>query len=47
MRRCLGPCGQMFLSEWNGERQCRHCKDSQAYKDGENRPCTVHLGGRV
>ncbi len=26
MRRCLGPCGQMFVSEWKGHRMCRACR---------------------
>ena len=25
MRRCLGPCGQMFVSEHIGHRMCRAC----------------------
>ena len=26
MRRCLGPCGQMIVSEWKGHRMCRACR---------------------
>ncbi len=26
MRRCLGPCGEMFVSEWKGHRMCRACR---------------------
>ncbi len=25
-RRCLGPCGQMFVSEWKGHRMCKSCR---------------------
>ncbi len=27
MRRCLGPCGQPFVSEHIGHRMCRRCRD--------------------
>ncbi len=27
LRKCLGPCGQMFVSEWKGHRMCRACRD--------------------
>ena len=47
MRRCLGKCGKMFRSDWNGERVCPNCKATQEFKDGENGPFKVHLGGRV
>ncbi len=30
LRRCLGPCGEMFTSEWIGERMCRACRSSAA-----------------
>ena len=26
LRKCLGPCGQMFVSEWKGHRMCRACR---------------------
>ncbi len=26
LRKCLGPCGQMFISEWKGHRMCRACR---------------------
>ncbi len=26
LRKCLGPCGQMFVSEWKGHRMCRPCR---------------------
>ncbi len=26
MRKCLGPCGQMFVSEHIGHRMCRSCR---------------------
>ncbi len=26
LRKCLGPCGQMFVSEWKGHRMCRTCR---------------------
>ena len=26
MRRCLGPCGQIFVSEHIGHRMCRACR---------------------
>ena len=26
LRKCLGPCGRMFVSEWNGHRMCRACR---------------------
>ncbi len=26
LRKCLGPCGQMFVSEWKGHRMCRVCR---------------------
>ena len=26
MRRCLGPCGEMFPSSWIGERMCKRCR---------------------
>ncbi|MDX9859739.1 MAG: hypothetical protein RBS99_02370 [Rhodospirillales bacterium] len=32
-RRCL-MCGQPFLSEWAGERVCRSCKSTAAWRTG-------------
>ena len=32
-RRCL-MCGQSFLSEWAGERVCRSCKSTAAWRTG-------------
>ncbi len=26
MRRCLGPCGELFVSEWVGHRMCKACR---------------------
>jgi len=28
-RKCLGPCGQPFMSSWSGERICQACKKLQ------------------
>ena len=25
MRKCLGPCGKMFMSKWIGNRMCHRC----------------------
>lgn len=33
IRRCL-MCGQPFLSEWAGERICRNCKGTAAWRTG-------------
>jgi hypothetical protein len=33
-RRCL-RCDTIFESEWAGERICRHCKSSYAWRSGE------------
>lgn len=33
-RKCLGFCGQEFDSEWNGERICKRCKDTAAWRSG-------------
>ena len=27
LRKCLGPCGEMFTSEHIGHRMCRRCRD--------------------
>jgi len=32
-RRCL-MCGQPFVSEWAGERVCRSCKSTAAWRTG-------------
>jgi hypothetical protein len=32
-RSCL-RCGTAFLSEWSGERVCRHCKGSAVWRAG-------------
>lgn len=32
-RRCL-LCGRSFLSEWAGERVCRNCKSTEAWRRG-------------
>ena len=32
-RRCL-MCGQSFESEWAGERVCRRCKSTEAWRRG-------------
>ena len=34
MRKCL-KCRDDFLSEWSGERVCKACKDTDAYKTGD------------
>ena len=33
LRRCL-MCGQDFESDWAGERICRKCKSTEAYRRG-------------
>jgi hypothetical protein len=33
LRRCL-MCGQNFESDWAGERICRKCKSTEAYRRG-------------
>jgi Zn finger protein HypA/HybF involved in hydrogenase expression len=32
-RRCLS-CGRSFPSEWAGERVCRNCKSTEAWRRG-------------
>ena len=43
-RPCLGPCGQMFTSEWIGHRMCDSCRQ-RAARIGMDR--SVSAGGRV
>ena len=33
LRRCL-MCGDEFLSEWSGNRICKRCKSSTAWRSG-------------
>jgi hypothetical protein len=33
LRRCL-RCDAEFHSEWSGERICRHCKGTSAWRNG-------------
>ncbi len=33
VRQCL-MCGESFTSEWAGERVCRHCKSTSAWRTG-------------
>jgi len=35
LRRCLGPCGEMFVSEHIGHRMCRACR-GHAERIGED-----------
>lgn len=37
IRKCLGECGQPFHSEWAGERVCKRCKSTEAWRRGEMR----------
>ena len=43
MRRCLGPCGEMFVSEHIGHRMCRACL---AHADRIGIDGTSFTGGR-
>ena len=37
LRKCLAPgCGEMFPSQWAGERICPTCKRGERYRDGGN-----------
>ncbi len=54
LRKCLGPCGQMFVSEWKGHRMCRACRghaqrvgidDSAAFAPPTGR--STGAGGRL
>jgi hypothetical protein len=33
LRRCM-MCGENFESDWAGERICRRCKSTEAYRRG-------------
>ncbi len=33
LRNCL-VCGQEFVSEWSGNRICKRCKSSSAWRSG-------------
>lgn len=43
-RKCLG-CGADFKSEWEGNRLCRDCKGTRAYRSGDDytAPYGLHL----
>ncbi len=34
-RRCLGGCGELFTSNWIGNRICPKCKSTAKFKLGE------------
>ena len=36
-RKCLGPCGQYFKSEWIGNRICKVCSSSRLFQNSGSR----------
>lgn len=44
-RKCLGPdCGEMFMSEWNGERICKGCKAQLSWRGSQCEDYMVRYG---
>lgn len=49
VRKCLGPnCGELFVSEWKGNRICPRCSVKIEFKGSINQEeVSVDLKGRV